>query len=96
MKKIKYEEAQNGVKFISETGKEMEVFEELTQKEFEERFPEKNTYGLKEYLPVYLENGTILINTEWNGERYSGEYGEYRPVYLQDECDFEIVGYEEC
>lgn len=94
MKKIIYIEWENGSKCLAETGEEMEILEALSKKEFEKRFPEISTYGLEDYSPVYLENGTVLINTEWNGERYSGEYGEYRPVYQQEEDDFEIVGYE--
>lgn len=75
--------------------KDNNMFKKITKKEFEKRFPHINTYGLQNYLPVYLDNGIILIEIEWNGERYSGEYGEYRPVYQQvGEDDFEIIGYE--
>ena len=96
MRKINYIEKENGSKIMVKEGKEMEVLEELNKAEFEKRFPETSTYGLQDYSPVYLENGIILIDSEWNGERYSGEYGEYRPVYQHIEDDFEIVGYEEC
>lgn len=44
------------------------MLNEITKKEFEERYPEVSTYGLEAYSPVYLENGVVLIDKEWNGE----------------------------
>lgn len=31
------------------------MLNEITKKEFEERYPEVSTYGLEAYSPVYLE-----------------------------------------
>ena len=42
----------------------------LTLTEFKEKFPQVSTYGLEEPLNVLLENGEILIEREWNGEKY--------------------------
>lgn len=80
---------------------------EITKTEFEKRFPEVSTYGLEQLMPVYLENGVILIDTEWNGEFYTvknqdGSESVYRPVqepvsYDEDGNpeDWETVGYEQ-
>ena len=69
----------------------------LTLAEFKERFSQVSTYGLEDPLNVFLENGEILIEREWNGEKYILENGRsYRPVYRQlDEDDYEIIGYIE-
>ena len=69
----------------------------LTLTEFKERFSQVSTYGLEDPLNVFLENGEILIEREWNGEKYILENGRsYRPVYRQlDEDDYEIIGYIE-
>ena len=63
----------------------------LTLTEFKEKFPQVST------LNVFLENGEILIEKEWNGEKYIlGNGKSYRPVYRQlDEDDYEIIGYIE-
>ena len=42
----------------------------LTLTEFKEKFPQVSTYGLEDPLNVFLENGEILIEREWNGEKY--------------------------
>ena len=44
------------------------MLKELTLTEFKERFPQVSTYGLEDPLNVFLENGEILIEREWNGE----------------------------
>ena len=64
----------------------------LTLTEFKEKFPQVSTYGLEDPL-----NGEILIEREWNGEKYIlGNGKSYRPVYRQlDEDDYEIIGYIE-
>ena len=69
----------------------------LTLTEFKEKFPQVSTYGLEVPLNVFLENGEILIEREWNGEKYIlGNGKSYRPVYRQlDEDDYEIIGYIE-
>lgn len=83
------------------------LLKEINKAEFKKRFPETSTYGLEMYSPVYLENGVILIDTEWNGEVYTVKDSEgvervYRPVqepasYDDDgePDDWEVIGYEE-
>ena len=72
------------------------MIKEITKAEFEKKFPNISTYGLEQYSPVYLENGKICIDKEWNGERYIlDDKTEIIPVYKQNsEDDFEIIGYE--
>jgi len=83
------------------------MLKEIKKVEFEERFPEVSTYGFEMYSPVFLENGVILIDTEWNGEVYTvknqdGTESTYRPIqeptsYDEDgePEDWDVVGYEE-
>lgn len=78
------------------------MLKEISKKEFTERSPEINTYGLENEMPVYLENGTVLIDTEWNGEVYTvkedGREHIYRPVTQPDpdnEDDSIVIGYED-
>lgn len=82
------------------------MIKELTEKEFAERYPKEMIYGLENHTPVYLDNGVILIDTEWNGEVYTikkdGREISYRPIqepisFDEDgEADmWEIIGYEE-
>lgn len=71
-----------------------DVLSELSRKEFEEKFPDKSTCNLSQFPPVFLENGEILLQSEWNGECYNTGNTSYYPVYNQvDEDDFEIIGY---
>ena len=76
------------------------MFKEITKKEFEEKFPEVNTYGMDNYMLVYLENGMILLENEWNGEGYETFFDGKRvcvyPVYkdMDEYGDTEIMGYE--
>lgn len=95
MREISYTEAENGARYESETGRKMDVLEEITKSEFEKRFPSVPTRGLLN--PVYLENGVILLQEEWNGEEYSLENGRsYRPVYRKNgEDDYETIGFYE-
>lgn len=73
---------------------ETNVLSELTRKKFEEKFPDKPTYNLSQFQPVFLENGEILLQNEWNGEAYHTENARYFPVYNQvDEDEYEIIGY---
>ena len=96
MKTIIYKEAENGARYLSTEGKQMDVIEEITKEEFKKKFPEVSTYGLEQNCPVYLENGIICIDAEWNGERYSTDKGIIVPVYEEiGEDDFEIIGYYE-
>lgn len=83
------------------------MLKELSEVEFKKRFPKASAYGLEMHSPVYLENGVILIDTEWNGEVYTikdqdGIESVYRPIQepvSYDEegepGDWEIIGYEE-
>lgn len=66
------------------------MLNEITKKEFEERYPEVSTYGLEAYSPVYLENGVVLKERT------------YRPVQEPDEVDddgevlqWKTTGYKE-
>lgn len=81
MKTITYTESENGARYLSTEGKQMDIIEEISKAEFEKKFPEVSTYGLGQLMPVFLENGTICIDTEWNGERYSTDKGIIVPVY---------------
>lgn len=86
---------------------EIMIIKEITKKEFEEKFPEVSTYGYERHMPVYLENGAILSDDEWNGLSYTvkdenGAEKRYRPVEEPTETDddgeavqWDIVGYEE-
>ena len=101
MKTINYVENENGVRYISESGEKMDIFEKLGKDQFEREFPDVNVYDLEQYMPVYLDNGVVLIDTEWNGEFYSvdvkGEIKHFVPVYKDngEDADFDIVGYYE-
>ena len=96
MKTITYTEAPNGARYLSNEGKQMDILEEITKAEFKQKFPEISTYGLDHNSPVFLENGAILIDTEWNGEHYFSNDKEYAPIYNEiEEDDTEIIGYYE-
>ena len=51
--------------------KENKMIKELSKEKFEEKYPEKMIHGLEMNSPVYLDNGMILIDSEWNGEVYT-------------------------
>lgn len=83
------------------------MLKEITKVEFEQRYPEISTYGLEHEMPVYLEDGAILTDREWNGEAYigvvnaAGKKLDYRPVQDPTEFDedgepmqWETIGYE--
>ena len=96
MQTVTYTEMPNGARYLSNEGKQMDIIEGITKAEFKQKFPETSTYGLEDYLPVFLENGAILIETEWNGERYLSDGKEYRPLYNEVEKDnTEIIGFYE-
>ena len=95
MKTVTYTESPNGARYLTSKGKQMDIIETLTKEEFEERFPETSTYGLNLYSPIFLENGVILTDTKWNGERYFLNGKEYAPFYNEVEEDTEIIGYYE-
>ena len=82
------------------------MISEIEKEKFEERYPEVNTYGLEPYSPVYLENGVVLIDQDWNGEVYivtdNKDERIFRPVQEPDDIDddgeilhWKTVGYEE-
>lgn len=54
----------------------------LTLTEFKEKFPQVSTYGLEDPLNVFLENGEILIEREWNGEKYILGNGKVTDRYI--------------
>lgn len=68
----------------------------ITKSEYEERFPKVNTYGF-DITTIYLENGVILLDSEWNGEDYMVDGKIYKPVYsffiLSEQ--WKIIGFEE-
>lgn len=60
------------------------MIKKLTKKEFETKYPKISTYDAKyDPMPVFLENGVILLSGEWNGEVYTESVTgkSYRPVY---------------
>ena len=73
---------------------------EITQKDFEAKYPEVSTYGLRDYSPKFLEDGTILLDTEWNGEKYiikENDMGiSYHPITEWDKEAEQgtVVGYD--
>lgn len=78
----------------------MELIKAISKEEFKKKFPQINTYGIN-WTQIFLENGTILLDSEWNGETYYSRCADgikrcYKPVYKEkDTDDFEIVGYDE-
>lgn len=99
MKEIKYVEYENGMRCVVTEGKTMDIIEEINKEKFESHFPDVSTYGLEQNSPIYLENGIVCIDKEWNGERYivktEGKELEIVPVYKENDGDFEIMGYYE-
>ena len=45
-----------------------------------------------------LENGELLHESEWNGELYTvkknGREIEYKPIYMEEDEIFTIIGFE--
>ena len=88
------------------SGRVIIMIREITKKEFEERFPEVSTYGVEQLMPVFLENGVVLTEDDWNGETYTvsegGKERTFKPVQEPDVTDengevlqWKITGYEE-
>lgn len=72
------------------------MLKEITMDEFQKRFPEISTYGTHCMSEVFLEDGTILWEQDWNGEEYNDGERRFRRVYEETEDGFfEIIGYEE-
>ena len=72
------------------------MIKEITKSKFEERFPKVRTYS--DLCTVfYLENGVILLNSEWNGEEYNVDGKIYKPVYVWNTITDQgrVIGYEE-
>ena len=94
-KEIEVTEWNNGgLEIVSENGdKVVELITTLSKREFEKKFPETSTYSLLDC--IYLENGGILPESQWNGEKYrSINGGDYRPIYKKvDEDEYDIIGY---
>lgn len=55
------------------------------------KIKEKNVVRFGHVFDYELENGELLHRTEWNGEYYETKNGIFRPVYKENEGDFEIV-----
>ena len=90
---VRYNEMENGAREVVENGAEsMELLEAMTAKEFDAAYPDVYVSG---DVAEYLENGVVLLSSEWNGEEYTLENGDrYRPAYRQiDEDNYEIVGF---
>lgn len=68
------------------------MIKEITKQEFEERYPEISTYGLD--APIFLENGVILSESNWNGELYEAGDNYYRPMQKPVDDDWETISYE--
>ena len=74
------------------------MIKEITKSEFKERFPKARTYsdlGTVQTI-CYLENGVILLNSEWNGEEYNVDGKIYKPVYAWNTITDQgsVIGYE--
>lgn len=78
----------------------MSLIREISKEEFKRKFSRISTYGI-DWTQKFLENGTILLDSEWNGEEYNSLCPDgikrcYKPVYKEVDADnFEIIGYEE-
>lgn len=103
MKEVKYFEYESGDKCVIEddgaefTGR-MDIIESISKDEFTSRFPDCNGW-LVDWNEVFLENGIICLDSEWNGEVYTikkdGKETTVKPVYKENgEDDIEVVGYE--
>ncbi len=70
------------------------MLKELTREEFEKKYPDVYVSDHRQ-VNVYLENGIVLCDFEWNGEFYNLVNGDcYEPVTRKiDEDDFEVAGY---
>lgn len=73
------------------------MVKEITREMFMERYPANVVIAPIE-LAVYLEDGTVLLDEDWNGEVYTvkTENGErvYQPLYKLDGENSEIIGYD--
>lgn len=67
---------------------DIDILMEISKTDFLKRFPDKSLYGLDN--PILLEDGAILLSSEWNGYEYHSDGHIYRPYYLYNT---EIIGY---
>ena len=93
MKTVFFKEAPNGARYLASEGKQMDILQEISKEDFEKEFPEKSLYNLS--FPILLENGAVLLDSEWNGEYYLSDGSEYAPIYKEVGDDVEIIGYYE-
>lgn len=97
MKTVIYCEMPNGARYLSQTGNTTRILEELTKTEFTKRFPNEFIDGFTGLI-TYLENGAMLLDSEWNGESYCTIEGKcYKPLYhANNSSQTEIIGFYEC
>ena len=95
MQTVTYKEMPNGARYLSTAGKQMDIMNILTQKEFNDKFSEVSTYGIEMHMPIFLVFGDILLDTQWNGEEYLVKGKSYSTFYKETEEDTEIIGYYE-
>ncbi len=106
MKKINYIELENGMRILTNesTSKQMNMIENIQKQEFDERFPEHPYAWNCNWTEIFLENGVVLLERDWNGYEYNNDGEMYRPVYklsdfsnsddmYSDEAEFDIIGY---
>lgn len=73
-----------------------DLLHELDRVEFETRFPEIYISDWTQ-VSVCLDDGTVLLESEWNGEKYISDGYDYIPEYQQtDDDEYDIVGYRKC
>lgn len=71
------------------------MLQAITQKEFEERFPDIYILDVNQ-VAYYLENGVVLLESEYDGEEYFADGKCYKPAWNEIDTDeFELVGFEE-
>jgi hypothetical protein len=98
MRKINYIEDSNGARWIAKdiNANSMEIFEEISRKEHREKYSDSPSWNINKSEGIFLDNGDILLYSEWNGEKYfpqGKDYG-YKLVYenLGDD-DINVIGY---
>lgn len=108
MKEINYVELENGMRVLTNnpSDKRMDVLEFISRDEFLPKFPNHPYAYDCAWHEIYLENGVVLLESEWNGYEYHSDNKTYKPVYqlsensetddiYSDEAEFEYAGYYE-
>lgn len=108
MREINYVELENGMRILTNnpSDKKMDMLEIISRDEFLEKFPNHPYAYNYAWDETYLENGVVLLSSEWNGYEYHSDGKTYRPVYqlcengetddiYSDEAEFDYVGYYE-